>query len=45
MAWDVFAVAVIGLGMSALDTALLIMCVMRSLSWLLVMGWAWDGHT
>jgi hypothetical protein len=38
MAGDVFAVAVTNLGMSALDTALLIMCVVRSLSWFLVMG-------
>jgi hypothetical protein len=33
----VFAVAATGLGMSALDTVLLIMCIMRSWSWLLVM--------
>jgi hypothetical protein len=39
------AVAVTGLGMSTLDTALLIMCIAHSLSWLLVMGQAWGGHT
>jgi hypothetical protein len=43
MARGVFALAVTGLGMSVSDTALLIKCVVRSLSWLLVMGRAWGG--
>ncbi len=45
MAGGVFAVAMTGLGMSALDMALLIMCIVRSLSWILVMGRAWGGCT
>jgi hypothetical protein len=45
MVGGVFAVAVTGLGMSALNTALLIMCIVCSLSWLLVMGWSWSGCT
>ncbi len=44
MARGVVAVAKTGLGMRALDTALLIMCIICSLSWLLVMGWAWGGR-
>ncbi len=41
------AVAVTGLGMSmsALDSALFIMCAVHSLSWLLVVGQAWGGRT
>jgi hypothetical protein len=45
MAEGVVAVAETGFGMRALDTALLIMCVVCSLSWLVVMGWAWGGCT
>ncbi len=45
LAGGVVAVAVTGLGMRESDTALLIMCVVCSLSWLLVMGQAWGVCT
>ncbi len=45
MVKGVVAVAKTGFGMRALDTALLIMCIVRSWSWLLVMGQAWKGCT
>ncbi len=45
MARGVPTVVLTGLGMSALDTVLFIMCAVCSLSWLLVVGWAWGGCT
>ncbi len=45
MAVGVLAVPVTGLGMSASDTALSILCAVRSLSWLLVAGRALGGRT